>query len=118
MNASSSEVLFSISIISGLASAALVFGLTAMAWQTFKDRSFLLLALSSMLFLLITFVDELMANHTVSDSDYDAYWYCRQIASIIGNILYPWAMIELFRFIRARFSPSDLESKLDEQKSS
>jgi hypothetical protein len=118
MNASYSEALFSISLFSGLASAALAFGLSAMAWQTFKDRSFLLLALSSMLYLLITFADEMMANHIVSDSDYDAYWHCRQIASIVGNVLYPWALIELFRFIRARFSPADPESKVDEQKPS
>ncbi len=68
-----------------------------------------------MLFLLILVVDEMVATRSVNDSDYDAYWHCRQIASIVSSVLYPWALVDLFRFIRVRCLIIDMDAKVHEQ---
>ena len=96
--------LYTLTIWLGIASAGLVFYLSAMAWQRFSHRAFFLLALSSMLTLLLQVMDQVAVRQFLDQASYSQYWLCRTTVLAADCFLYPWSIIELFRFIKERIT--------------
>lgn len=81
-------------------SPAIVFGLTAMAWQRHPHHGFLLLAISSMLVVLMSIGNAIMSRYTLSNEDQLAWWRCHTVLLVIDGVLYPWSLWLIFRHFR------------------
>jgi hypothetical protein len=99
--------LYESSVWLGLISSALVFGLSAMAWQRLPYRAILLLALASMVTLLIQVMDVVAAHRFPDPLSYQKYFRCRTVFYWMDCVLYPWSIIELFKLLHSQ-RPSGL----------
>ncbi len=95
-------VVYWLSFVLTYVGPAVVFGLTAMAWQRYPCRPFFLLSLSSMLTVLAVAGSAIMERNGIRMEENLHWWRCQNILFIIDAVLFPWSLVLIFRFIRDR----------------